>query len=123
MNCAHYMRSLLLEKRGRREYTHERSLCAWKEIEMVVAVTGHCPACGETHPVPDARSLDRKEMGCDDFREELRQIGDELIKEMDEERKHLLDKHQDAIAIAYVKNTDEAIEHAEKHGFLQKTTT
>lgn len=44
-----------------------------------------------------------------------------LIKEMDEERKHLLDKHKDSIAIAYVKNTDEAIEHAEKHGFLQKT--
>lgn len=45
-----------------------------------------------------------------------------LIKEMDEERKHLLDRHRDSIAIAYVKNTDEAIDHAEKHGFLKKTT-
>jgi len=44
-----------------------------------------------------------------------------LIKQMDEERKYLLDKHKDSIEIAYVKNTDEAIEHAEKHGFLQKS--
>jgi len=44
-----------------------------------------------------------------------------LIKDMDDERKHLLDKHQDSIAIAYVKNTDEAIEHALKQGFIQKS--
>lgn len=44
-----------------------------------------------------------------------------LIKEMDEERKNLLDRYSDHIPIAYVKNTEEAIEHAEKQGFLQKT--
>ncbi|KEO73833.1 App1 family protein [Anditalea andensis] len=41
-----------------------------------------------------------------------------LIREMDEERKKLLDAHTDRIAIAYVKNTEEAIEHAEYHKFL-----
>jgi len=42
-----------------------------------------------------------------------------LIKQMDDERKYLLDRYSDQITIAYVKNTDEAIDHAEKHGFLK----
>lgn len=41
-----------------------------------------------------------------------------LIKDMDKERKNLLSQYQDHIAIAYVKDTDEAIAHAEKHGFI-----
>lgn len=43
-----------------------------------------------------------------------------LIKEMDEERKNLLGQFQDQMAIAYVKDTDEAIAHAVKHGFILK---
>jgi|SRR3989344_5743105 len=31
---------------------------------MVVSVFGRCPLCGEQHSIPDARSLDPDEMGC-----------------------------------------------------------
>lgn len=32
---------------------------------MVVASKGRCPACGQVHTLPDARSFDREQMGCE----------------------------------------------------------
>jgi hypothetical protein len=34
---------------------------------MIVASVGCCPVCGEQHSIPEARSFDRKRMGCDDL--------------------------------------------------------
>ncbi|WP_143961501.1 phosphatase domain-containing protein [Litoribacter populi] len=42
-----------------------------------------------------------------------------IIRPMDSERRQLLDRFKDKVAIAYVKNTDEAINHALENGFIK----
>lgn len=38
---------------------------------MIAASFGRCPVCGEQHPIPDCRSFDREEMGCDYFQKHM----------------------------------------------------
>lgn len=33
---------------------------------MIAPSYSHCPLCGRMHWLPDSRSMDPKEMGCDD---------------------------------------------------------
>jgi phosphatidate phosphatase APP1 len=54
----------------------------------------------------------------EDFPDRVVAVYIRIIKDMDEERRYLLDRFKDRIAIAYVHNTEEAIEHAIEHGFI-----
>jgi len=55
----------------------------------------------------------------EDFPDRVLAVYIRIIKGMDEDRKKLLDRFQDQVLVAYVKNTDEAIAHAKSHGFIK----